>query len=35
MTKTYSCPTCGHDVPLANINVVKDILLCAKPVGSD
>lgn len=29
MAKTYSCPKCGHDVPLKDINVSKDILLCA------
>ena len=26
--KTYSCPKCGHDVPLDKINVAKDIMLC-------
>ena len=26
--KTYSCPKCGHDVPLEKINVAKDIMLC-------
>lgn len=28
MPKTYTCPKCGHEVPLKDINVAKDIMLC-------
>ena len=27
--KTYSCPKCGRQVPLKDINIAKDIMLCS------
>ncbi|MGN0854114.1 MAG: hypothetical protein ACI4R9_01190 [Kiritimatiellia bacterium] len=28
MAKSYACPKCGREVPLENINVAKDVMLC-------